>query len=141
MQLDPSAQPHAPTPKPFYAHLYFQVVTAIICGALVGHFFPQTGEALVRARNRSGARYPWGTEWNEETITHRVSEDRPEAASVVGEHRTTVELPDRTLVWEARTSLSGDRENFTYSYVRRLLRDGELVRERRWDDTIPRDHQ
>ncbi|WP_304618947.1 dicarboxylate/amino acid:cation symporter [Paracoccus sediminilitoris] len=46
MQLDPSAQPHAPTHKPFYAHLYFQVVTAIICGALVGHFFPQTGEAL-----------------------------------------------------------------------------------------------
>ena len=31
MQLDPSAQPHAPTHKPFYAHLYFQVVTAIIC--------------------------------------------------------------------------------------------------------------
>jgi aerobic C4-dicarboxylate transport protein len=46
MQLDHTAQSHAQGPKPFYAHLYFQVIFAIICGALIGHFYPETGEAL-----------------------------------------------------------------------------------------------
>jgi aerobic C4-dicarboxylate transport protein len=27
--------------KPLYAHLYFQVLTAIILGVLLGHFYPQ----------------------------------------------------------------------------------------------------
>src|SRR4051812_38348942 len=35
-----------PHPKPFYRSLYFQVITAIIIGVLLGHFFPQTGEAM-----------------------------------------------------------------------------------------------
>jgi aerobic C4-dicarboxylate transport protein len=34
------------TPKRWYSHLYLQVLVAIGLGALVGHFFPQTGIAL-----------------------------------------------------------------------------------------------
>src|SRR5260370_32810933 len=30
----------APQHKPFYAHLYFQVLLAILIGVLLGHFFP-----------------------------------------------------------------------------------------------------
>ena len=37
---------HTPTPKPFYRSLYFQVITAIIIGVLLGHFYPQAGEAM-----------------------------------------------------------------------------------------------
>jgi len=32
--------------QPIYRSLYAQVITAIVIGILVGHFFPQTGEAL-----------------------------------------------------------------------------------------------
>lgn len=32
--------------KPFYQSLYFQVISAILCGVLVGHFFPSFGAAL-----------------------------------------------------------------------------------------------
>src|SRR5215218_6970690 len=32
--------------KPFYQSLYIQVITAIVLGVLVGHFFPRTGEAM-----------------------------------------------------------------------------------------------
>jgi aerobic C4-dicarboxylate transport protein len=32
--------------KPLYKSLYFQVLTAITLGVLLGHFFPQTGEAM-----------------------------------------------------------------------------------------------
>ena len=37
---------HDPTPTPLYRSLYFQVIVAIIVGVLVGHFFPETGEAM-----------------------------------------------------------------------------------------------
>ena len=33
-------------PRPFWAHLYVQVLIAIVAGALLGHFAPATGEAL-----------------------------------------------------------------------------------------------
>jgi aerobic C4-dicarboxylate transport protein len=33
-------------PRPFYRSLYFQVITAIVIGALLGHFVPATGEAM-----------------------------------------------------------------------------------------------
>ncbi|WP_457322886.1 dicarboxylate/amino acid:cation symporter [Roseateles sp. P5_E11] len=32
--------------QPFYRSLYLQVITAILIGVLIGHFWPQTGEAL-----------------------------------------------------------------------------------------------
>src|SRR5437660_990115 len=32
--------------KPFYTHLYVQVLTAIVIGALLGHFYPHIGEAM-----------------------------------------------------------------------------------------------
>ena len=32
--------------KPLYKSLYFQVITAIILGVILGHFWPQTGAAM-----------------------------------------------------------------------------------------------
>src|SRR6267378_7231956 len=32
--------------KPIYTHLYVQVLTAIVLGILLGHFYPQLGEAM-----------------------------------------------------------------------------------------------
>jgi len=37
---------HQPVSKPIYKSLYFQVITAIVIGVLLGHFYPQTGEAM-----------------------------------------------------------------------------------------------
>lgn len=37
---------HAPAKRPFYKSLYLQVITAIVIGVLVGHFYPATGEAM-----------------------------------------------------------------------------------------------
>src|SRR3954462_365195 len=37
----------ADTPhRPFYTHLYVQVLTAIVLGILLGHFYPHLGEAM-----------------------------------------------------------------------------------------------
>ncbi|MAX01288.1 MAG: C4-dicarboxylate transporter DctA, partial [Sphingomonas sp.] len=41
--------PSPPTPprsRPWYAHLYVQVLIAIVAGVALGHFAPATGEAL-----------------------------------------------------------------------------------------------
>jgi aerobic C4-dicarboxylate transport protein len=35
-----------PAARPWYLHLYVQVLAAIVLGVLVGHFYPSTGEAL-----------------------------------------------------------------------------------------------
>src|SRR5438552_6584421 len=32
--------------KPLYKSLYFQVITAIVIGVLLGHFYPASGEAM-----------------------------------------------------------------------------------------------
>ncbi len=37
---------HQPVRKPLYRSLYFQVITAIVIGVLLGHFWPETGAAM-----------------------------------------------------------------------------------------------
>ena len=44
IHIDANAVP--PAARPWYRHLYVQVLIAILAGILVGHFSPQTGEAL-----------------------------------------------------------------------------------------------
>ena len=102
---------------------------------------PQTGEVRVTATNDWGMRYPWGTERSRETITHETSDDHPENTSLRGEHRLEVELENRTLIWEAELLFRSDLENFYYTYTRRLFENGELLRDKVWRDTIPRDYQ
>jgi hypothetical protein len=60
---------------------------------------------------------------------------------VRGEYAITVTLPDRTLTWQSEVELRSDLQSFHYLSKRRLLKDGALVREKTWQDTIPRDHQ
>jgi hypothetical protein len=60
---------------------------------------------------------------------------------VRGEYSTTVKLADRTLRWESVVVWRSDRENFYYDGTRRLSQDGRLLREKRWEEAIPRDHQ
>ncbi len=95
----------------------------------------------VVASNASGMRYPWGTQRFTERIVHETQDDHPEATSVHGEHSSTIELRDRTLRWETRTLFRSDCDHFYYTFSRRLLQDGRIVREKTWEDTIPRDFQ
>ena len=102
---------------------------------------PRTGAARVVATSSSATRYPWGEEDSRESITHEAEDGRPDAASVRGEYSTTVKLKDRTLRFESVVRWHSDRERFFYSGTRRLLKDGTLLREKKWEAAIPRDHQ
>ena len=102
---------------------------------------PRTGAAKVVATNDSAYRYPWGERYSTEVITHESNDKHPETTSVRGDYSTTVKLKDRTLRWESTVVWRSDRENFYYTGSRRLLKNGVLVREKKWDASIPRDHQ
>jgi putative CocE/NonD family hydrolase len=102
---------------------------------------PQTGTAVAKATNQYGTRYPWGTERIHETIRYEINDNAPADAGVTGTHRMEVELPGRTLIWDAELTFRSDRENFLYTYRRRLTENGKLVREKTWRETIPRDYQ
>ncbi len=46
MLPSPAADEQPVSRKPWYGHLYVLVLTAILAGATLGHFFPETGAAL-----------------------------------------------------------------------------------------------
>ena len=102
---------------------------------------PQTGEVTATATNSGATQYPWGMETYRETIVHKTSDTHPENTSMTGTHHIEVLLEDRTLLWEGRLSFSRDRENFYYQYSRKISENGEVVREKSWQETIPRDFQ
>ncbi|MEX2257073.1 MAG: CocE/NonD family hydrolase, partial [Woeseia sp.] len=102
---------------------------------------PPTGEAIAVATNSGGTEYPWGIETYRETIEHRTSDVTPLQTSMTGTHEIEVTMDDRVLRWEAVLDFTSDAENFHYRYTRRLIENDELVREKHWDRTIPRDFQ
>ena len=65
----------------------------------------------------------------------------PARTSVVGRYKLTEELPDRTLEFEQTVDFRSDPDSFYLSFHRWVRVDGELLAERNWDETIPRDFQ
>jgi putative CocE/NonD family hydrolase len=102
---------------------------------------PQTGDVVLKATNSGATRYPWGTDTYNATIEHRTSDRNPAETAVIGTHRFEVELEDRVLVWSASLVFESDRENFYYTYTRKLSVNGKALREKTWKETIPRDYQ
>jgi putative CocE/NonD family hydrolase len=86
-------------------------------------------------------KYPWGEVKDHEQMSYEVEDSKPEASAVHGEGSTSVFLPGRTLVWDVVLDLKSDAKNFYYHFERRLTENGKLIRQKSWDDSIPRDHQ
>jgi len=102
---------------------------------------PATGDATVVATNQSATLYPWGREDFRESIEHRTSDKEPWNTSVSGHHELEVQLEDRNLLWRSELEFSSDQATFYYRYTRRLFENGELLREKTWQEEIPRDFQ
>jgi uncharacterized protein len=102
---------------------------------------PQTGEVKAVATNSDGHRYPWGTETSTEWIEHRTSDAHPEKTSLIGTYRMETTVGTRVLRWESDLSFTSDMDNFYYRFTRRLFENGRPVREKSWNETIPRDYQ
>jgi predicted acyl esterase len=98
-------------------------------------------KTTVHWKGKDGYEYPWGTQNDFESLTYDGDDAHPESSSVHGEAESVFALKGRTLVWRGHLSVSTDQKNFYYKYTRELLKDGQMVRTRTWQETIPRDHQ
>jgi hypothetical protein len=101
----------------------------------------QTGEAVSAVTGEWVDIYPWGEQRSKERTLFKASDAHPENTSLSGHHEIEVTLKDRVLLLDADFSFSSDEHNFYYHYVRRVSENGQVLREKEWTDTIPRDFQ
>ena len=74
-------------------------------------------------------------------LRFEVQDAHPDIASAHGEGETDVDLPGRNLRWTDTLDVRSDKTNFYYKFRRQLRKNGQLIREKKWQETIPRDHQ
>jgi hypothetical protein len=98
-------------------------------------------KATVYWKGKAEEHYPWGKELDYESLTYHVDDAHPETSPVEGEAETIFLLKDRELRWRGHLSVTTDQKNFYYKYTRELLKDGQNVKQKTWEETIPRDHQ
>jgi putative CocE/NonD family hydrolase len=107
-------------------------------GVVERDYLARTARAI--AKNAGTMSYPWGKVRYEEEIVHSTDDRHPERTAVKSKLARTVTLADRVLRFEGVLDFHSDATSFHYAYTRRLLQDGELVRERKWEESFPRDH-
>ncbi len=90
---------------------------------------------------KSETTYPWGKEIDYESLSWDIDDAHPETSAVQGEAKSVFELKGRVLTWQGHLSVTTDPKNFYYRYTRELLKDGQMVKQKTWQETIPRDHQ
>lgn len=74
-------------------------------------------------------------------VRYQVSDDHP--ANVVMQAEVTIARPWRgaTIEWRGETRVRSDDALFHYRHHRQLLRNGEVIREKTWQEEVPRDFQ
>lgn len=98
-------------------------------------------KTTVHWKGKDGYKYPWGTQDDFESLTYDGDDAHPETCSVRGEAESVFTLKGRTLVWRGHLSVTTDQKNFYYKYTRELLKDGQMIKTKTWQEAIPRDHQ
>jgi len=98
-------------------------------------------KTAVHWKGKDASEFPWGKEDDVESLTYEGDDAHPETCEVRGEAESTFTLKDRTLVWRGHLLVTTDQDNFYYRYTRELLKDGQMLKSKRWKETIPRDHQ
>jgi uncharacterized protein len=99
------------------------------------------GAVMASWRGEEESRFPWGRMRSIEYLRFKVEDERPDRAAALGEGDIHVTLPGRTVQWRTRLSLRSDRDHFHYRFRRTLAEDGRVIRERGWEEAIPRDFQ
>jgi uncharacterized protein len=99
------------------------------------------GKSRVSWKGKSEETYPWGKETDLESLTYVADDNHPEASSVEAEAQIVMALKQQTLIWQGLLTLTSDAQNFYYKYTRQLFKDGQQIKQKTWQETIPRDHQ
>jgi hypothetical protein len=101
---------------------------------------------------RDLSRTTTSVEWKSHSVTvdhgrrHRTDErnyyetndNRPAESRFSGEAKTTIDLKDRKLELRSTFDVRSDEKNFYVKIIRHLFKDDDLLRQREWNETIPR---
>jgi len=98
-------------------------------------------KATVHWKGKDSYEFPWGKEDDFESMTYEADDAHPETCSVRCEAESIFRLNVRTLTWRGHLLVTADQKNFYYKYTRELLKNGQLIKSKTWQETIPRDHQ
>lgn len=100
-----------------------------------------TGDAVVTWSGEDLYRVPHATVTSRQVMRYRVPPKDPGAASWDGEAATDFALNGRLLRLETEASIRAVPGAFEATLTRRILEDGEAVREKSFADRFPRDFQ
>jgi hypothetical protein len=92
-------------------------------------------------RGSDSSQYPWGKRTHHEQLSYEVEDAHPDVNVVRGDSDSTFHLQGRTLLYRGHLEMRSDWKTFYYTYHRELLQNGRVIREKTWQDVIPRDHQ
>ncbi len=92
-------------------------------------------------KGKSEETYPWGKETDFEGLSYVADDNHPETSSVQAEAEIVMALKQQTLTWQGHLTLTSDAQNFYYKYTRQLFQDGQMLKQKTWQETVPRDHQ
>lgn len=98
-------------------------------------------KTTVHWKGKDGYKYPWGTQDDFESMTYEGDDAHPESCTVRGDAESVFALKGRTLTWRGHLLVTTDQKNFYYKYTRELLKDGQMLKSKTWQETIARDHQ
>jgi putative CocE/NonD family hydrolase len=76
-----------------------------------------------------------------EEMLHMTSHDNPADSSFSGEASHRIEFKGRTLELKTTLSVVSNESDFEVEFTRRIFENGNLIRERNWSETIPRQFQ
>ncbi|MCB0687235.1 MAG: CocE/NonD family hydrolase [Saprospiraceae bacterium] len=100
----------------------------------------RTGGAEILATNSGEDAFPWGRIKYTEEIKHWTNDPDPAHTGVQSIYTITAVLPKRELRWEGHLIFTSDETDFHYHYTRKLFVNQVLIREKSWQQIIPRDH-
>jgi predicted acyl esterase len=74
-----------------------------------------------------------------EKTSYRTDDVNPANSSFSGEGVHTIQLENRTLKLKTSISLHSDKDNFYVKFTRQIFEGTELIKERTWEETLPRE--
>jgi hypothetical protein len=95
----------------------------------------------VEWEGKDSRRLPWGFGATTERLSYHVDDRDPAHTAFRGEAMMDVEVSERRLRWHHVVEVRSDEKVFAYRCRRELHENDELIRERSWEERVPRDHQ
>ena len=113
--------------------------------------WPEGQRAVTHDLVRGTTRFAWGADCAYQILDRRyqvaerdaweTSDARPGASSYIGDETHRIELPGRRLELATHIEVRSDEAEFHVIFTRRIRENGKLLREKTWQENIPRTYQ